>query len=226
MSTGTSVRRTSEATVAFVDLAGFAALTEVHGDDRAVELVEEFEGFAAAALGPRDRLVKMLGDAAMFAFADPGAALAALRRVIGTCLNAPGFPLPRAGIHHGPVVERAGDLFGRTVNLAARVADQARGGEVVVTREVAKAASDAGLEVTYVGLYRLRNLSGSVALFEVTLCALPAASSVDPVCRMRVDQRDAPNRLRHGDAVYWFCSPSCADTFTSDPDGFVAALAV
>jgi len=226
MTTGTTVPRAAEATVAFVDLAGFTALTEVHGDYRAVALIEEFEGFAAAALGPRDRLVKMLGDAAMFAFSDPGSSLAALRRVIGTCFNAPGFPLPRAGIHHGPVVERAGDLFGRTVNLAARVADQARGGEVVVTREIARVASEAGLEVTYLGLFRLHNMSGTVGLFEVALCAIPSASSVDPVCRMRVDHRDDRESLRHGNGYYWFCSPSCADTFSSDPDGYVAALAV
>ena len=52
-----------ERTFAFVDLAGFTALTEAHGDEHAADLVERFTGMARAALGPDDRLVKSIGDA-------------------------------------------------------------------------------------------------------------------------------------------------------------------
>jgi adenylate cyclase len=221
-----SEQRANEATVAFVDLAGFAALTEVHGDARAVELVEEFEDFAAAALGPEDRLVKMMGDAAMFSFAAPADALAALRRIFGTCLNAPGFPLPQAGIHHGPVIERARDIFGGTANLAARVVAEARGGQVLATGPTADVARAAGVRVHDLGPRRLRNLSGEVELFAIDLVPATRASSVDPVCRMRVDHDGGPGVFLRLGGDHWFCSSSCAELFATDPDGYAGALAV
>ena len=53
-----------------------------------------------------------------------------------------GLPPARAGIHAGPVIFQEGDYFGRTVNIASRIADYAGPGEVLVTQEVVDAASE------------------------------------------------------------------------------------
>jgi adenylate cyclase len=122
--------------IAFLDLTGFTALAEEHGDERAAalaarlgELVQE----RAAAHGGRP--VKWLGDGVMFHFAEPsGAVAAALSIVEGAPTR--GLPPARVGVNAGPVVFRDGDYFGRTVNVAARIADYARPGEVLVSEEV------------------------------------------------------------------------------------------
>jgi len=74
------------------------------------------------------------------------------------------LPPARVGIHAGPVVFQEGDYFGRTVNVAARIADYARPGEVVVTRDVVDAADGAPVSFTEIGDVELKGVSGTLRL--------------------------------------------------------------
>lgn len=212
----------TEQTVAFVDLAGFTALTETHGDEQAADLAEKFVALTQQALGPDDRLVKSIGDAVMLASPSPAAGLEVVGRLLTACHDASGFPIPRAGLHHGSIVERGGDVFGATVNLAARVAGQASGGQVLGTLAVAAAARDAGLPATSVGHVELRNISSAVELFDIELGGVVADHlTVDPVCRMQVEPAHAAGRLHHEGSDWWFCSLECAAIFAQDPAAHV-----
>ena len=212
-----------ERTFSFVDLAGFTALTEAHGDLDAVELLDRFTGLVRASLSAGDELVKSIGDAVMLASPEPGAAVAALAGLWARCSEASGFLLPRAGAHHGPVISREGDYLGGTVNLAARVAGHAGGGQVLVTSAVAAAATAHGLEVAELGPRRLRNVSEPVELFEIRVGASERPSAIDPVCRMRVEPQFAAGSLSHGGRRFWFCSMPCAAAFTADPSRYLVA---
>lgn len=207
-----------EATFGFVDLAGFTALTEAHGDSEAVALLDRFEAITTAALGTGDRLVKTIGDAVMVAFANPAAAIVAVSRLFAAAIAEPGLPVLRAGLHHGSAIERSGDYFGASVNLAARVAGQAHGGQVLATIEVADAARLSGVTVVDLGSFELRNIAQPVELFELEVCPAAAGTAVDPVCRMQVARAGAAGRLRHCDRDYWFCSLRCVAAFAADPD--------
>jgi adenylate cyclase len=205
------------ATFGFVDLAGFTALTEAHGDAEAVALLDRFEAITTGALGPDDRLVKTIGDAVMLAFPGPDAAIAATTRLF-TALAGTDLPVARAGLHHGRAIEHNGDYLGATVNLTARVAGQAHGAQVLATTEVAEAARHRGVTVVDLGCFDLRNIGERVELFQIEVCPDAAGSVIDPVCRMQVRRADAAGRLRHRDRDYWFCSLECAAAFTADPD--------
>lgn len=209
-----------ELTFAFVDLAGFTALTEAHGDTDAAALIERFEQLTRDSLTDGGRLVKTIGDAVMLVFTTPDAALDGVARLVQACVAEPGCPLPRAGLHQGTAVERGGDYIGGSVNLAARVAGQAHGGQVVATHSVAEAARRHDIRVVDLGAFELRNLSAPVELFELELCPLVAGSVVDPVCRMQWQRAEAIGRLRHHDHDYWFCSLDCAARFATDPDRY------
>lgn len=204
-------------TIAFVDLAGFTALTEVHGDEVAADVAERLTALARAALGPQDRVIKTIGDAVMLATAQPWPAVELVRRILVDCHQSPGCPLARAGIHHGPVVRRGDDLFGRTVNLAARVTGQANGGQVLATETVARQARAGGIPVHNLGSFDLRNLSEPVELFELTVHPSPAGGAIDPVCRMHVERATAAGQFHYDGINYWFCSLRCAATFTAHP---------
>lgn len=205
----------------FVDLAGFTALTEAHGDAEAVSLLDEFLLMARRALGPDDELVKSIGDAVMLASPTPEAAVRAAVGLMASCQNASGFPLPRAGAHHGPAIARNGDYLGGAVNLAARVAGQAGGGQLLVTIAVAEAASALGLGVAALGSHRLRNVSEPVDLFEVSLGADATSHTVDPVCRMHLRREQAAGSIRHAGREYWFCSLACLGAFVSNPGTYL-----
>jgi adenylate cyclase len=212
----------NECTVIFVDLAGFTALTEAHGDEQAADLAERFVMLTQEALGPDDRLIKSIGDAVMVTSPTPATGLETLGRLLAGCRATPDFPIPRAGLHHGPIVQRGHDVFGAAVNLAARIAGKASGDQVLGTASIAAAAGDAELQATSMGHVRLRNIAAPVELFEIQLTdADPDSYAVDPVCRMRVEPGHAAGRLRHGGTDWWFCSLECAAAFAQSPDDHV-----
>lgn len=210
----------AEPTFAFVDLAGFTALTEAHGDMQAADLVEQFTDLTVAAIDGNGRLVKTLGDAVMLVFDDPSTAVAALGRLFAAVDTEEGFPVLRAGVHQGPATERGGDFIGASVNLAARITEQAHGGQTLASKSIAAVARAAGLDVVDLGSFRLRHISEPVELFDVRLGPPVAGGVVDPVCRMWIERERAAGRLRHEGYDYWFCSLACAERFAATPDRY------
>ncbi|HJT90727.1 MAG TPA: adenylate/guanylate cyclase domain-containing protein [Mycobacterium sp.] len=213
----------AEATFAFIDLAGFTALTETHGDMAAVALLDRFEAMVDAALGPSDRLVKTIGDAVMVAYGSPVDAVCALDAILAGAAREPGFPVPRAGLHHGSAIMRGDDYIGAAVNLAARVTAQAHGGQVLATTLVAQHARDSGYGVIELGSFQLRNVTDPVELFALELGPVGDQMTIDPVCRMQVARDEAAGRLRHNDHAYWFCSLECASQFAANPSDYVVS---
>jgi adenylate cyclase len=133
----------TEATFLFADIAGFTALTEAHGDEQAVQLVEEFASAVQAEL-PRvgGEYVKAVGDALMLRVPDPGDAVRLGLWITRSAMGGHQAPSVRVGGNHGSAVERGGDYFGSTINVAARVSALAAGGEVLVTGQTAALAPD------------------------------------------------------------------------------------
>jgi class 3 adenylate cyclase/YHS domain-containing protein len=205
-------------TFAFVDMAGFTALTEAQGDEGAADLAAMFAEATRASLGPGDRLVKTIGDAVLVTAPDAAAGVMLVERLLTTAANEPRLPTLRAGLNHGEAVEREGDVFGSAVNLAARVAAEAHGGEVLGTSAIAEAARDLGIPVVELGDVALKNVRGTTRLFSLALVLGATDTPVDPVCHTPVDRRAAAGRLRYLNKEYWFCSLTCAAAFASNPE--------
>ena len=212
-----------EATFAFVDLAGFTALTEAHGDFDAADVATRFAELARASLGAGDRLVKTIGDAVLLTSPTPGGALDLIDRLLTAVTAERTLPALRAGLHHGPAIERDGDVFGAAVNLAARVAAEAYAGEVLATAAVAAAARERGIPVAEIGPVALKNVSAATVLSALGFMIGALESAIDPVCQAVVDRRAAAGQLRHEQTTYWFCSLTCAAAFASNPAWHVGA---
>ena len=153
--------------VSFLDITGYTRLTEERGDEAAAELATRLATLVRGASREHEgQPVKWLGDGVMFYFPNPGdGVLAALDMVEG--LPAAGLPPAHVGIHAGPVVFQEGDYFGRTVNIAARIAEYARPGEVLVTQEVVDATDLDGVGVTDIGPIELKGVSQLLNLHSV-----------------------------------------------------------
>jgi class 3 adenylate cyclase len=212
--------QTVSATFCFVDVAGFTALTEAHGDHAAAHLVERFEILVNNALPKAARLVDTIGDAALVSTPTPHAALDFLSELFSTVSAETDFPALRAGLNHGEVVKRGERFYGATLNLAARVASLARGGQIVATAPVAEVAAQRGVRVTAIGEFHLKNVHVPVELFALHLPGTEVEAVTDPVCRMLVDPERAAGHLRHKGRDYWFCSLDCAARFAAAPDSY------
>lgn len=195
-----------------IDLAGFTALTEAHGDEQAADTAVQFADVAEHALGPSDALVKRIGDAVLLASATPADGIGLVRRILDECDKLNLFPATRTGLHHGSAVRRGDDYFGAAVNLTARVAAQAAGGQVICTEPVAEAARQAGIGVVRLGTREFKNVEGEVTIYELALGA-SHLEATDPVCRMRLNPATAVGHLRHDGTDYWFCSTTCTSKF-------------
>ncbi len=213
-----------QATFAFVDVAGFTALTEAHGDEAAADLVDKLTMLLRDCVGryPQASILEVVGDAALLMSTEPGSAVEMIRAILSSAAEEVHFPILRAGLHHGWVTPRNGRYFGTTLNLAARVAAMARGGQVLATAEVARAAAETGVGMRSLGLHELRNLPDPVEIFELRVGPDAEAGVIDPVCRMRITQENAAGLLRHGGRDHWFCSLQCAELFAARPDLYAA----
>ena len=205
-------------TFVFADLAGYTALTEAHGDEHAADAAAEFCDAVRMLLPEHDaEEVKAIGDALLLRASDAARAAGLAERIVsgygsrhrglGVCV----------GMHTGTAVRRGDDWFGSAVNVASRVAEAARAGEVLCT-EATRAAIGPAVLVRDRGQRRFKNLPKPVALYELVLARRSRAElRIDPVCRMVIDPGRAAARRVHGEVEYVFCSDRCALDFDQDP---------
>jgi adenylate cyclase len=215
----------ASATFLFADIAGYTALTEAHGDEQAADLVAQFfEAISEELPTWGGTHVKTIGDAVMLHIPDPGQAVLLGLRITHELLHGHGAPAVRVGLHHGPAIERDGDYFGATVNLAARVAAEATGGEVLLTAHTAALAPALdGILYQPRGRQTLRNIREPVELFAAIPQGQPDHGKlpIDPVCQMAVDPKHSVGRLIFEDTAYFFCTLACAAEFARHPERFI-----
>ena len=208
------------ATVGFIDLAGFSAITDVYGDISAVGVIDRFEVLVKAAIGDDGHVIKWLGDGAMLLFPDPESALLVMGRLIPACRATPEIPLTRVSLHHGAVLERRGDYFGATVNTASRISSLAAPGQLLATQRIADVAAATGISVAPLGEVSLRSVSGRLPLYSIEIAASADPDWIDPVCKMLAPFAGFVRQHPEGP---WFCSPACAEAFRKSPETYMAA---
>jgi adenylate cyclase len=153
-----------EAVVAFADLVGFTTLGGQVEADELGSVITRFGELAGDVAESQVRLVKMIGDAAMFTCREPGPIVRAALSLLAAIGEAD-LPAVRVGIASGKAVQRAGDLYGHAVNLASRVTGIARPNSVLCTKEVRDAVSEE-FDFSYAGKHRLKGVGNSVPLYR------------------------------------------------------------
>jgi adenylate cyclase len=156
-------------TFVFADMVGFTAFTAQRGDEAAADLAVAFY-LEVSELAERHRAepIKAIGDAVMVRAPDASDAVRFAASVLDQLSGRRGFPAIRIGMHTGCAVERAGDWFGTTVNVAARVAGAARAGEALVTRDTrAAAGAVASVALRDRGRVALKHVAGKPRVYSV-----------------------------------------------------------
>jgi adenylate cyclase len=148
----------------FLDLAGFTRLTEERGDRVAAALATSLADLVEQVSLPHGgQPVKWLGDGVMFHFRRPGKGVEAALEMVERTPQA-GLPEAHVGLHAGPVVFQDGDYFGRTVNLAARIAGHAGPGQVLVSDEVVAECAGGAVAFEPIGTVPLKGVADPVPL--------------------------------------------------------------
>jgi adenylate cyclase len=153
--------------VGFVDIVGFTRLGEEVPPEELGAVVRDFEEEVADAARSPVRLVKTIGDAAMLVAPEAPPLLDTVLELVDGSREGDGKPLLRGGVASGEALPRAGDWYGRPVNLASRLTSFARRGSVVAAKEVRDAASD-GYEWSSAGSRRFKGV-GEVEVYRARM---------------------------------------------------------
>jgi adenylate cyclase len=165
-----------EVGVCFADLVGFTRLGERRPVDELGSVAERLATLTEDVARPPVRVVKMIGDAAMLVSPEVGPLLdSALELVEAAERQGEDFPQLRAGAAAGPAINRGGDWYGHTVNLASRLTGAARPGSVLVDESV-KEAVDGGYRWSFAGQRKLKGINDPVKLYRARRDGAQAAT--------------------------------------------------
>jgi adenylate cyclase len=153
--------------ICFVDMTGFTRLTEEQGDEAAARLATSLAALVNEISRTHGgRAVRWLGDGGLFYFEDASAAFGSALEMSERAPSA-GLPPTHIGIQAGPVVFRDGDVYGRTVNIASRIADQAEAGEVLTSQETVERVGQTDVAFEPARSVELQGVAGPVWLYRV-----------------------------------------------------------
>jgi adenylate cyclase len=152
--------------VAFADLVDFTKLGEHLPPEELGGVAGELAEMAAQVAQGPVKLVKTIGDAAMFVAPEPEALIDATIELVARADEArEGFPQLRGGVASGRALNRAGDWYGRPVNVASRVTSVARPGSVLVTGDACEGL-DHAFDWSFAGRRKLKGVKGEVPLYR------------------------------------------------------------
>jgi adenylate cyclase len=151
---------------AFADLSGYTRLTEEAGDREAARVSLALAQFVSELSGRhRGEVVKMLGDGVFFHFPDPADAVRASLELVESVAPR-GLPPAHVGVNAGPMIYEEGDYFGRTVNIAARIASRAGPDQVLVGEDAYRAITLTGFRLIEHEPLELKGIARPVTVYE------------------------------------------------------------
>lgn len=159
--------------VLFTDIAGSTALTQQLGDAGAQEVVRAHNKIVRENLTRyHGREVKHTGDGMMCSFDQPTNAVEASieiqKETIQLRASNPALPLKlKIGINAGEPIAEDNDLFGTTVQLAARIVDKAQADQIFVSETVRGICTGKGISFKPAGGFAMKGFDGDVNLYEV-----------------------------------------------------------
>ena len=206
---------------AFVDVSGFTALTELEGDERAVDVLTAFRALLRDICARRGvRIAKWLGDGVMLVCVDTRPLVETIlevHHVVGE-VGAVETVSIRSGLTSGDVILMEGDDYvGHCVNVASRLCDLASAGEALAAPSVMDFLPSWGESAseTYV---TLRGVEKPVPASSIRMASDGADGSHDPICGLPLTQ-DTAEEIAHDvrGSMVLFCSPGCVDTWRRRP---------
>ena len=151
--------------VAFADLVGFTELGETIPVEELGSVAGRLSRLAEQVIEPPVKIVKEIGDAVMLVSPDPALLVEAGLRLVEGSEGEDGLPAIRAGIAYGPAVNRWGDWYGTTVNVASRLTSRARPLSVLAT-EAVRDSTDGAFLWSFAGEKKLKGLSSPVRTYR------------------------------------------------------------
>ena len=205
-----------EIAILMADLSGYTAMTEVHGAGRAIKVVNTFTRLVEKSLFESSRLLERVGDQVVIV-SEKADDLARTAVELYKITEQERHFLPvHAGLHFGPVLEQYRSFYGSTINVAARIASEAKGRSLLASFDFISALKHPkSFHYKLYGTRHFKNVLTPTKLFsiipEVTNHA--PAYYIDPVCQMQIKKGENNFNYTKDGKEYHFCSHECLSIF-------------
>jgi class 3 adenylate cyclase/YHS domain-containing protein len=210
--------------ILMADLSGYTALTEVHGPAQAISIVDKFINLTERSLFGSSSLFERVGDQVVIISEDADDLARTAVALYNNSRREAHFLPVHAGLHYGSVLEQYGSFYGSTVNVAARIASEAKDGSLLASFEFISALKiPKSFHYILYGTPHLKNVLNPTRLFKI----IPEVTGhlhvhhVDPVCHMQLEENENDFIHKIDGKEYHFCSPQCLSLFTSNQLQFV-----
>lgn len=204
------------------DLAGYTALTEIHGGFSASDLIHRYIELVEDSIKKDTRLVERIGDEVLITSDSIGGLIDTSLTLLNTIENEPHFPSVHMGLHSGLVIKRDGKYYGHTLNLTSRICSYARAGQILCSQEIVDTVKNSGkYSFLKLGNIQFKNVTDPLAVFEIVVDSKRESISFDPVCKMQIDINKSPAKLVYDGNTYFFCSYRCLKKIIKNPSIFI-----
>src|SRR5262245_44482046 len=206
--------------IVFLDISSYTPITEVMGNAVAARIVVRFSELVHETTVRFDgRVVDRLGDAFLLVFPEPRSALMCALEIERRTLAEPQFPALRGAVHWGDVIYQEGGYVGGSLNIASRVATEAKPHQILVTAAVHDEVGGlSGFKFTLLGKRQLKGLADELELFQVRSADASACERAgDPVCGIEMAPTDIAARLVVGGREVVFCCEKCLRVYLEAP---------
>jgi len=206
--------------IVFLDVSSYTPITEVMGDAVAARIIVRLSELVRETTMRFDgRVVDRIGDAFLLVFPEPHSALMCALEIERRTAAEPQFPALRGALHWGDLVYQEGGYVGGNLNIASRVATEAKPHQILVTAAArGEVRGLSGVRFTALGRRQLKGLREELELFEVRPDDGPGGERArDPVCGMEMVPTEAAARLVVGGREVTFCSEECLRVYLEPP---------
>ena len=204
--------------IMMADLTGYTAMTDAHGGASAARMVRKYMELVDTTLVGSSKVIQRIGDQVVIIGDNATDVLLTGQGLNKVTSDEHHFLSIHAGLHFGEVFIEDDNLFGSTINVAARIMNIAQGGEILCSQNFLSQLPDRS-PFEFIGAHKLKNVVEPIELFRFSV---PVTLSLDPVCHMQVDPQRSPYTVTLDHTTYHFCSPHCRDRFAAAPTKFVA----
>ena len=213
-----------EIAILMADLTGYTAMTDAHGGASAARIVKKYMEIVNAACAGTARVSQRVGDQVVIIAEHAVDLVDTVNKISAQTLEEHHFLSIHAGMHFGSVFFENESLFGSTINIASRIMNIARRGQILCSAAfVSHLASPQREQFISIGPHRLKNVPDNLELFELIADTRNGLLYVDPVCHMHLSPENAIGRYDYNEVTYHFCSDHCLKMFQASPSRFLDA---
>jgi class 3 adenylate cyclase len=210
-----------EVAILMADLSGYTAMTDVHGGASAARLVTKYMELVHNSLCGQCKIAQRIGDQVVM-LSDKAEDLASTALKLNACtLKENHFLSIHAGLHFGPVHQEDGNLFGSTINVASRIMNLAKRGQILCSSAFVDVIGTNLFSFSAMGKVKLKNVLKGIEIFELGDGA-ESNHPIDPVCHMQINESITRFTYEYAGQTFHFCSQQCRDFFKADPLSFMS----